>query len=248
MRQQVMTKRTSAPLPPTPPGQPVTPLPIDLHNAFNSVVRAETPPPSEDFLSLGRELNKARLFYFIQNEAFPGREPLPPAPSYCRGLLLAATRLHEARLDAATHARVQDEAFVQRQLASIEEDGHWPDVRDELCKFYSAVREELRRREPPPAGPPDANPLPPTEGKPVLDPESAAIAALFKFDGASMTEIAAIAGVDRPTLYTFPKFLEAAKLVGKYKPRKGAKDKVRGGFKDGDGTLEAFADEDEDAT
>jgi hypothetical protein len=97
----------------------------------------------EAFLDdLGRELNNARLYEFI-NEALPR---YPVAPSLCRGLLSGATRHHTHR-DAATRERLNDRGHAQGQYAQIEEGGHWLHVRDELRKFYNAALEELRRRE-----------------------------------------------------------------------------------------------------
>jgi hypothetical protein len=119
-----------------------------LRNAFAQIVLAETLPSLEAFLDLGRELNEARLYSFI-DEALPSREL---AQSYCRGLLSAVTRHHDARLDVEARERVNDRGHARGQLAHIEEGGHWLHVRDELCKFYNAALEELGRRLPPPGG------------------------------------------------------------------------------------------------
>jgi hypothetical protein len=98
------------------------------------------------------------------------------------------------------------------------------------------------------APPPGVEEPPPVQTPPPgkLDPESAAIAALYQYPGASMSEIAVIAGVSRQTLYTFEKFMTAAEVAGRYKPRKGAKGVVRPGFKDREGTIEAYADKEDD--
>lgn len=122
-----------------------------LDAAFQAVIRSDTLPSLDSFLKLGRQLYESQLYDFI-DEAVPCRQP-PTA--YLRGLLSAATRHHNAQLNAATRARVNDAGVVQEQLVLIGQGG-WPSVRNELCEFYHAVREKLGRRLLPPGDGPAA--------------------------------------------------------------------------------------------
>ncbi len=119
------------------PGKPDT-----LGAALDPILRSNATPSLEMFLDLGRELNKARLYDFI-DEAIRGGEL---AKSTARGLLSAVTRRHDPRLDAETHARVDDEGHARGLLADIQQYGRWLYVRDELIKFSKLVDEELAKR------------------------------------------------------------------------------------------------------
>jgi hypothetical protein len=110
--------------------------------AFDSVVLSDTLPSLEAFLALGRELNDSRLNDFI-DDSIVGQST---TKGCLRGLLYAAARHHDARIDAETHARVDDEGHVRKLLTMTSETANWLRLRDELRKFYKAVLEELGRR------------------------------------------------------------------------------------------------------
>lgn len=76
------------------------------------------------------------------------------------------------------------------------------------------------------------------------DPETTAIALLWKEPNLSISEIADRVHVDRSTLYRWPAFFDAATRAGKINP-KGDKSKVKRGHKTKDGTVEAYSDDDD---
>ena len=73
-----------------------------------------------------------------------------------------------------------------------------------------------------------------------IDTESLAIALLFKRPELSLSEIAGVVGVERQTLYKWPKFLEAAEATGKYKSKRSKEGNLPRGSKGTDGTIEAW--------
>jgi hypothetical protein len=80
------------------------------------------------------------------------------------------------------------------------------------------------------------------EGQVTLDPESHAIALLFRESNLSLPQIANRVGVSRQTLYDWPKFREAAERAGKLKPRGPKSPGPRRGHKSADGRIEAYDD------
>jgi hypothetical protein len=90
-----------------------------------------------------------------------------------------------------------------------------------------------------------SSPVPPP--MPVaLDPETHAVTLLIMHEDWSMEKIAEAVGVARQTLYGYPKFRKAATASGRLKPRKGAKGARRRGHKTSDGTVEAYAEEEDE--
>jgi hypothetical protein len=230
-----------------------------LDAAFRPILEAETTPPVEAVLALGRALAEARLYELLRECPNPGG-----------GLLDAATRLH-LPLSPEDRKRVNDAAYVHGQLrrfaeARPGEAESWLHARDKLRKFKKRVDRELEERAWPPEArtPPGAAAVPPApavgpptiptpalapasgESAPEIDLEAKALALLFQHPDWSILQIAQLLGVDRRTPYKWDKFRNAAEAAGRLKPR-GRKDRTpRRGHKDRDGRVEAYADEDED--
>ncbi len=74
------------------------------------------------------------------------------------------------------------------------------------------------------------------------DQESLAITLLFRRPDMLFPEIAQAVGVERQTLYKWPKFLEAAERAGKYTPRRRGGN-IPHGSKAKDGSVEAWRDD-----
>jgi len=113
----------------------------ELLDAFRQVLIV-TVPPASPFLELGRQIQKARLYYFV-NDELP-KATLPQ--SYAANLLHAATRYYELENDEPTRARVRDDQHVEKLLAEIRENGRWPYVRDELANCSSMILQQERGR------------------------------------------------------------------------------------------------------
>jgi hypothetical protein len=114
-----------------------------LDAAFRLVLEAETTPPVEVILALGRAVAEARLYDLLRECPNPGG-----------GLLDAATRLH-LPLTHVERARVNDEAYVSGQLERFKEAGpgeadSWLHARDNLRRFKKRVDRELEERAWPP--------------------------------------------------------------------------------------------------
>jgi hypothetical protein len=62
----------------------------------------------------------------------------------------------------------------------------------------------------------------------------------------SFPEIAKEVRVDRTTLYKWPKFLKAARRAGKYTPKSRDPGSLPSGSKSGDGTIEAWRDDEDE--
>jgi len=77
-----------------------------------------------------------------------------------------------------------------------------------------------------------------------IDPETMAIALLFKRRDLSLSGIPEVVGVERQTLYKWPRFLEAAEKAGKYNPKRKKGGDLPRGSKAADGTIEAYRDSD----
>ncbi len=75
-----------------------------------------------------------------------------------------------------------------------------------------------------------------------LDPEAIAIALLFTRPDLSLAAIANEVGVERKTVYKWPKFLDAAEKTGKYVPKSKHTGNLPHGSKATDGTMEAWRD------
>jgi hypothetical protein len=78
-----------------------------------------------------------------------------------------------------------------------------------------------------------------------LDRECAAIAIMFKYPDYGLSQIADKVGVGTKALYKMERFRKAAVMVGKIKPRDGPEGRVRRGFRDREGRIEAFDEPDE---
>ena len=77
------------------------------------------------------------------------------------------------------------------------------------------------------------------------DPEIMAIAVMLQDGSLSLPEIAKKIGVDRKTLYKYPRFLDAAQRAGKYSPKANLSGYHTKGTKS-QGNLEAQKDEPDD--
>jgi hypothetical protein len=95
----------------------------------------------------------------------------------------------------------------------------------------------------PPVSQPQAIPAPLSMPAPTVDREAQAIALLWKQPTLSLPDIAKLVGVDRPTVYRWPNFLEAAQAVGKYSPKGKKEGSPPRGSKDKGGNVEAWHDE-----
>jgi hypothetical protein len=110
-----------------------------LRDAFDCLISCEALPPEEAWFALGKELQDAHLGALI-DEVLKGKQI---AVSTLRGLLDAATRIHDTHLTPEVHDRVNDEGHARRLLAEIRQYERWPEIRDELVKFSKRTYAEL---------------------------------------------------------------------------------------------------------
>ncbi len=127
-----------------------------LRAAFVALDRAETRPPRESFLDLGRELDRARLIFFMW-EAMPVTEGVRGDAFF---LLYTATRLHEEKPDAE-RARLDDEGHVRKRYEAIQTTRQWLLIRDDIRKFapLALAERDVRSRPLEAVSPPDETPL-----------------------------------------------------------------------------------------
>jgi hypothetical protein len=129
---------------------------------------------------------------------------------------------------------------------------------DEKAKVTGAPQDqggmgqpENRTAEQQPASPPPPADVEPQKGKesqfpaPKIDLEAQALALLFQQRNWSLAQIADHLGVNRKTLYKWPKFREAAELRGLLKPRGSKAGSPPRGHKTRERMIEAYAEEEE---
>jgi len=128
-------------------GEPDHAVPEDergeLCEALRKVLNNDAPPPLTTFLSLGRVLCDARMYYFVK-DGLPNQS-LPQ--SYAANLLHAATRFHQYEGDEAALAKHGDDLHLANLLQDILANGRWHFVRDELTRCAAAILRESQSRQ-----------------------------------------------------------------------------------------------------
>jgi hypothetical protein len=112
--------------------------------AFAVFDQAETLPPFDAFLELGRELHAVRLDSFIDG-AIPSGDV---AASFLRFSLSTAARCYEEKHDAETKARLNDEGHLRNLYDQIAAGGWWLHIRDQARKFARLALAERDARRP----------------------------------------------------------------------------------------------------
>jgi hypothetical protein len=109
--------------------------------ALERIARSESVPSLEDFLALGRELQDARLDFFVR-----GAFSETTLPAIYAGILVKNSCKYHRMADSNARAGIQGVADVLAQLAKKPK--FWAYVRDELVKFSGLVAEEIKSRTP----------------------------------------------------------------------------------------------------
>jgi hypothetical protein len=153
---------------------------------------------------------------------------------------LVLVAIHDVARDRAESIGPRD----SRPFYILKTHHMWQLQREDLPQIRR-IMTEMPAVAPLPVGSAHPNSLDGKSSETRVDPESLAIALVMKHPNWTIAQIASKVGVDRRTLYKWPKFRNAAKASGVLKPR-GAKDQdLRRGQRTPDGQIEAWDDEDE---